>query len=96
METPSGPIGAGVVVSAFGFQGQKCSACSRVIVDAKNGYVITNHHVIKDASEVAVTLKDNRRFPAQLVGSDAGTDADGDGFGDACDKCPLLAEPAKS
>jgi Do/DeqQ family serine protease len=50
------------------------SAGSGVIVDAKNGYVITNHHVIREASEVAVTLKDNRRFPARLVGSDAGTD----------------------
>ena len=54
-------------------QGQ-ISAGSGVIVDAKNGYVITNHHVIKDASEVVVTLKDNRRYPARLVGADAGTD----------------------
>ncbi len=54
-------------------QGQ-VSAGSGVIVDARNGYVITNHHVIRDASEVAVTLKDNRRLPAKLVGSDAGTD----------------------
>jgi serine protease Do/serine protease DegQ len=53
---------------------QQVSAGSGVIVDAKSGYVITNHHVIKDAREVAVTLKDNRRFPAKLVGSDAGTD----------------------
>jgi serine protease Do/serine protease DegQ len=50
------------------------SAGSGVIVDAKNGYVITNHHVVKDAREIAVTLKDNRRLPAKLVGSDAGTD----------------------
>ncbi len=54
-------------------QGQ-VSAGSGVIVDAKNGYVITNHHVVKDAREIAVALKDNRRFPAKLVGSDAGTD----------------------
>ncbi|TAK43104.1 MAG: Do family serine endopeptidase [Betaproteobacteria bacterium] len=60
----------------FGLQAPQpqLSAGSGVIVDAKNGYVITNHHVIRDASEVAVTLKDNRRFPARLVGSDAGTD----------------------
>ena len=60
----------------FGLQAPQpqLSAGSGVIVDAKTGYVITNHHVIKDASEVAVTLKDNRRFPARLVGSDAGTD----------------------
>jgi serine protease Do/serine protease DegQ len=53
---------------------QQISAGSGVIVDAKNGYVITNHHVIRDAREVAVGLKDNRRFPAKVVGSDAGTD----------------------
>ena len=50
------------------------SAGSGVIVDAKAGYVMTNHHVIKEALEVVVTLKDNRRFPAKLVGADAGTD----------------------
>ena len=50
------------------------SAGSGVIVDAKNGYVMTNHHVVKDAREIVVTLKDNRRLPTKLVGSDAGTD----------------------
>ena len=55
-------------------QRPQISAGSGVIVDAKNGYVLTNHHVIKDAREVQVTLKDNRRLPAKLVGSDAGTD----------------------
>jgi Do/DeqQ family serine protease len=50
------------------------AAGSGVIVDAKNGYVITNAHVVKDAREIQITLKDNRRLPAKLVGSDAGTD----------------------
>src|SRR6185436_15541289 len=50
------------------------AAGSGVIVDAANGYVITNAHVVKDAREVLVTLKDNRRLPAKLVGADAGTD----------------------
>jgi serine protease Do/serine protease DegQ len=50
------------------------AAGSGVIVDARNGYVITNAHVVKDAQEVLVTLKDNRRLPARLVGADAGTD----------------------
>jgi Do/DeqQ family serine protease len=50
------------------------AAGSGVIVDAKNGYVITNAHVVKDAREVVVTLKDNRRIPAVLVGADPGTD----------------------
>src|SRR3954467_15265847 len=50
------------------------SAGSGVIVDAKNGYVMTNAHVVKDAREIQVTLKDNRRLAAKLIGVDAGTD----------------------
>ncbi len=50
------------------------SAGSGVIIDAAKGYVLTNHHVIKGAREVMVTLKDRRQFQAKVVGSDAGTD----------------------
>ncbi len=50
------------------------SAGSGVIVDARSGHVLTNHHVVKDATAVFVVLKDNRRFQARVVGSDAGTD----------------------
>jgi len=50
------------------------SAGSGVIVSAKNGHVVTNHHVIKDATQVFVILKDNRRFLAKVIGSDASTD----------------------
>jgi serine protease Do/serine protease DegQ len=52
----------------------RMSAGSGVIVDAANGYVLTNHHVIRGAREVVVTLKDRRQLPAKIVGSDAGTD----------------------
>ena len=50
------------------------SAGSGVIVDAANGYVVTNYHVIKNARQVMVTLKDRRQFQAKLVGTDPGTD----------------------
>ena len=50
------------------------SVGSGVIVDADEGYVLTNHHVIKGADEIIVTLQDRRRFEARLVGSDEGTD----------------------
>ena len=53
---------------------QERSAGSGVIVDAVRGYVLTNHHVIKDALQVIVTLKDRRQFQAKLVGKDPGTD----------------------
>jgi Do/DeqQ family serine protease len=50
------------------------SAGSGVIIDADNGYVLTNHHVIDNAERVLVTLSDNREFDAEIVGSDEGTD----------------------
>ncbi|WP_245986504.1 trypsin-like peptidase domain-containing protein [Azospirillum thermophilum] len=50
------------------------SAGSGVIVDAANGYVITNNHVVENAQEIAVTLKDRRRLRAKLIGRDAATD----------------------
>ncbi|CAO3372416.1 HtrA protease/chaperone protein / Serine protease (Protease DO) (EC 3.4.21.-) [Azospirillum argentinense] len=50
------------------------SAGSGVIVDARRGYVITNAHVVENAQEIAVTLKDRRRLRAKLVGRDAATD----------------------
>jgi len=54
-------------------QGEQ-SAGSGVIVDRARGYVLTNHHVINNAQEVVVTLKDRRTFKARLIGTDPGTD----------------------
>jgi serine protease DegQ len=47
---------------------------SGVIVDAGNGYVLTNHHVIENADEVSVTLSDGRTLEAEFIGSDPDTD----------------------
>ena len=47
---------------------------SGVIVDAGRGLVLTNHHVIQNATEIEVTLSDGRTIAASVVGSDAGTD----------------------
>jgi serine protease Do/serine protease DegQ len=50
------------------------SAGSGVIVDAKQGVVITNYHVIKGADEVHVSLTDGRNFKAKVIGEDSDLD----------------------
>ena len=50
------------------------SAGSGVIVDAENGYIVTNHHVVDRADEIVVGLTDGRNLPARLVGVDPQVD----------------------
>ena len=50
------------------------SAGSGVIVDAENGYILTNYHVVENAEEIGVALEDNRVLDATVVGSDADSD----------------------
>ncbi len=50
------------------------SAGSGVIVDAKNGYIVTNAHVVKNASEITITLVDDLELKAEIVGSDERSD----------------------
>ena len=47
---------------------------SGVIVDAKEGYIVTNNHVVDNADEIMVTLKDGRQLEAKKLGSDAASD----------------------
>ncbi|NVJ49289.1 MAG: Do family serine endopeptidase [Gammaproteobacteria bacterium] len=64
----------------FGFlippkrQRQANSLGSGVIIDAQKGLILTNHHVIRGADEIQVSLEDGREFNAQIVGSDEKTD----------------------
>ena len=44
---------------------------SGFVIDAANGYIVTNNHVIKDADEIKVILSDNTSLDAKLVGADA-------------------------
>src|SRR4029077_17801460 len=47
---------------------------SGVIIDAAQGYVLTNGHVAANATRIEVITKDNRRLAAKLIGTDADTD----------------------
>lgn len=47
---------------------------SGFIIDAKNGYIVTNYHVIANAQKLVVSLADGRNIDATLVGQDARTD----------------------
>ncbi len=46
---------------------------SGVIVQ-KDGYIVTNNHVVQGADEITVTLHDKREFTAQVIGTDPNTD----------------------
>ena len=47
---------------------------SGVIVDAENGLILTNYHVIENAYEIKVTLTDGREMQAEIIGRDPDTD----------------------
>ncbi len=47
---------------------------SGVVIDKDKGYVVTNYHVINDADEITVTLKDGREFKAKKLGGDEQSD----------------------
>lgn len=47
---------------------------SGFIIDAENGYVVTNNHVIADADEVKITLFDDTVIPVEIIGRDEKTD----------------------
>jgi serine protease DegQ len=55
-------------------QGGVRAAGSGVVIDAREGLIVTNNHVIVHADEIAVTLVDHRELPAKLLGGDPDTD----------------------
>ena len=57
-----------------GGEREVASAGSGVIVDADNGYILTNHHVVDQADQIQISTIDGEVFDAEIVGSDAATD----------------------
>lgn len=61
----------------YGYQGDKTYAqvgTGSGVIISEDGYIVTNNHVIQGASELEVTLNDNRNFRATLVGTDSKMD----------------------
>jgi len=44
------------------------------VIISEDGYIVTNNHVIEDATEIEVTLNDNSKYTAKIVGTDPSTD----------------------
>ncbi len=63
----------------FGFNGgqqqqqQQIGTGSGVII-SEDGYIVTNNHVIKEASEIEITLNNKKTYKAKLIGTDAKMD----------------------
>lgn len=55
------------------YQPQERSSGSGVII-SDDGYIVTNHHVIEEATNVEVIMNNNQRFYAKIVGTDPSTD----------------------
>jgi len=63
-----------VVRDIFNREYTESAAGSGVIIDSKEGYIVTNNHVVQNAKDMQVELADGRTFPAVIVGKDALTD----------------------
>ncbi len=59
---------------AFPDQSQKHEGLGSGVIVSKNGYILTNNHVVDDADELKVALNDGRELTAKLIGTDPKTD----------------------
>ncbi len=55
-------------------QTPKQEAAGSGVIISKDGYIVTNNHVVENAEEITITLNDNREFTARVIGLDATTD----------------------
>jgi len=74
--TTRAPFGDDTFRRFFGIPNERevASAGSGVIVDAENGYILTNHHVVENADKIQISLINEVSLDAEVIGSDAATD----------------------
>lgn len=73
IRTISNPIMEFFYGSRGGQPQEQIGTGSGVII-SEDGYIVTNNHVIKDASELEITLNNNRTYKAKLIGTDSKMD----------------------
>ncbi len=61
----------------YGYKGdqlqEQVGTGSGVII-SEDGYIVTNNHVVKDATEIEITLNNKKSYPAKLIGTDSKMD----------------------
>ncbi|NJA06810.1 DegQ family serine endoprotease [Methylococcaceae bacterium WWC4] len=57
-----------------GYTPRETNSLGSGFIISRDGYLLTNHHVVNNASEIVVKLKDRRELIAKLIGSDESTD----------------------
>lgn len=63
----------------YGFHGGQMQQQEQVgtgsgVIISEDGYIVTNNHVVKDASEIEITLNNKKTYKAKLVGTDSKMD----------------------
>ena len=62
------------IPKGYGPPSQERSSLGSGFIISKDGYVITNNHVVSNADEIVVRLNDRREFIAELIGTDKRSD----------------------
>ncbi len=58
----------------FGEEVKRAASLGSGVIVAREGYILTNHHVVQGADEIEIALSDGRRLAARIVGMDPETD----------------------